>query len=292
MDDVKGGLSAIAKLAPIAVSFVLVSACEPEDDTQQTARVTERVQGTQDLDRAFAEPPGEGIAIVNGSQAASIQIEMPEDMDQFSQALREELERRANSGTEAFIAAAESDQQMAAEKGFEYSPHSLDVKWMQTGPQEGRLRGLLGTYATYTGGAHSNVGFDVLNWDIEADEQVAFEDIFEDAAAARANIAMVLKRKLLVAKRERLEDRTSSDADILQTWVDPAFDGNISVFDHFSISRSTEAGKAGGLIYHFAPYEVGAYAEGIYVIGVDQEEFRSDLKATYADAFGGEAILP
>lgn len=292
MRGLEGGLDKISVMAPVAITLLLLSACGQQAEDTQTARVTERPVGTQNLDKAFAEAPGEGIAIVNGSEAASIQIAMPEDMAKLSRALRNELERRANSGTEAFVAAAEADQQIAAEKNFEYMPHSLDIEWVRVGPESGRLTGFLGTYATFTGGAHGNVGFDVLNWDLDEDKPIAFEDLFDDAPAARATVADVLKRELLVAKRDRLQDQTSSDSDILQTWVDPAFDGNIAVFDHFSIAKSTEADKAGGLVYHFAPYEVGAYAEGVYVVGVAHEEFRNDLTDTYADAFDGDLVLP
>lgn len=282
-----------ATLSPAAISLLFVAACEPADsDPQQTARISERPQGTQDLDKAFAAPPGEGIAIVNGSQAASIEITMPPDMAELSPKLQEELDKRANAGSEAFVAAAEADQQVASEKDFDFLPHNLDVKWVRSGPSEGRLTGFVGTFAAYTGGAHANVGFDVLNWDIEDDRQIALEDLFDDDEAARASIAEVLKQKLLVAKRERLQDSTSSDADILETWVNPAFDGNIAVFEHFSIAKSTIADKAGGLIYHFAPYEVGAYAEGVYVVAVGHDHFSDALNDTYKDAFGGEPILP
>ncbi|MEQ9315496.1 MAG: DUF3298 domain-containing protein [Henriciella sp.] len=293
MGTLKRRRKTCAKLAPAALGVLFMGACEPADtDPQQTARISERPQGTQDLDKAFAEPPGEGFAIVNGSQAASIEITMPQDMAALSPKLQEELDRRANAGSDDFVAASQADQQVASENDFNFMPHNLDVKWVRTGPSEGRLTGFVGTYAAYTGGAHANIGFDVLNWDVEDDRQIALEDLFDDDEAARTSIAKALKEKLLVAKRERLQDSTSSDADILETWVNPAFDGNIAVFEHFSIARSTIADKAGGLVYHFAPYEVGAYAEGVYVISVGHDHFADALNDTYKDAFGGEPILP
>ena len=277
----------------VAVCVIGLASCggtAPED--APTTRVAERPAGTQDLDNAFASEPGEGIAVVNGSAAADISITMPENLDQLSPKLVDELDSRANSGTEAFIATAEADQQAAREGKIDFLTHKLDVKWVQTGPLEGPLTGFLGTYMTYTGGAHPNVAFDVLNWDVSRDRHVVFEDIFEDADAARAHMAGVLKNELLKAKRDRLNNASPNDDDILSTWVNPAFDGNVTVFERFSIARSTDPGKAGGLIYHFAPYEVGSYAEGVYVVGVDYTQFADYISADYADAFGGDAVLP
>jgi len=191
-----------------------------------------------------------------------------------------------------FIATAQADKQAAAEKGFEFRPHSLDVNWIDVGPAEGRLAGYLGTYATYTGGAHPNVGFDVLNWDREAAREIAFTDLFDDADAARTAITSQLKGGLLEAKRERLSGMSVDDEELLSAWVNPAFEGDAAVFRGFTIARSSDETKAGGLIYHFAPYEVGAYAEGIYEVGVPYEAFSGMLKRHYRNAFGGTPILP
>lgn len=272
---------------------LMLAACGAESAPEKTsARVIERPAGTQDLDNAFANPPGEGIAVVNGSEAATIDVAMPANLNDFSEKLAAELDGRANSGTEAFAAAAQADQIAAQSSGLEFLPHSLDIKWVQTGPLEGNLTAFLGTYMTYTGGAHPNVSFDVLNWDMEKDQAVGFEDLFDDAPKAREHMTGLLRDGLVKAKRERLNDANSSDDDILSTWVDPAFQGNVTVFERFSLARSSQPDKAGGLIYHFAPYEVGSYAEGVYVIGVDYSDFSDYLSEGYINSFGGDAIIP
>ena len=272
---------------------LILAACGAESATDRpSARVIERPAGTQDLDNAFANPPGEGIAVINGREAATIDVAMPANLDDFSEKLAAELDGRANSGTEAFVAAAQADQVAAQSNELDFLPHSLDIKWVQTGPLEGNLTAFLGTYITFTGGAHPNVSFDVLNWDVEKDQVVGFEDLFDDPAAAREHMTGLLRDGLVKAKRERLNDAKSSDDDMLSTWVDPAFEGNVTVFERFSLARSSEPDKAGGLIYHFAPYEVGSYAEGVYVIGVDYNDFADYLSEDYINSFGGNAILP
>ena len=279
----------------LSAGIVLLVGCgaEPANEpAPPSTRVDERPVGTQDLDNAFATPPGEGIAIVNGSQAAAINVTMPDDFDSLPQNLRDELSARANAGTEAFIAAAEADQESARNEGFEFRPHALDVVWKRSGPTEGVLTGFVGTYTIYTGGAHPNLSFDKVNWDVEADQPVSFEDIFDDADAAHARISDLLKTRLLAQKRERLGDTESSDEEILETWVDPALEAGSALFDHFSIAASTEPDKAGGIIYHFAPYEVGAYAEGVYVVSLPYGEFEDFLGEAYGDDFGGELLDP
>lgn len=260
------------------------------DDTTPGAQSS--AKGTEaSTDELFnADKPK--LAIVNGEQAATIDISLPETIDTLPPELAEEIRSRANRGTEAFIAAAQADRESAAQEGFEFRPHSLDVNWVETGPVGGRLAGFLGTYSTYTGGAHPNVGFDVLNWDREENRLLSFDDLFRDAEEARAVMAEALKKGLLEQKRIRLKGTGISEDQMMESWVGPAFDGNPAVFKGFTIARSSEADKAGGLVYHFAPYEVGAYAEGIYEVGIPYSDFASELKPAFEDAFGGDPVLP
>ena len=278
------------------IAALAVAACGAEQLPSSPAELAEpdaqtNAKGTAaSTDELFNSSPQ--VAIVNGEQAATIDISLPKEIGALHPDLADEIRSRANRGTEAFIAAAETDKAEAAEKGYEFRPHSLDVNWIEVGPREGRLAAFLGTYATYTGGAHPNVVFDVLNWDREAEALVSFEDLFEDPQSARASMTLALKDGLLEQKRVRLEGTGISESEMMSAWVGPAFDGNESVFQGFTFARSSNPAKAGGMIYHFAPYEVGAYAEGVYEVGVSYEAFQGELKPAYRDAFGGEPILP
>jgi hypothetical protein len=49
-----------------------------------------------------------------------------------------------------------------------------------------------------------------------------------------------------------------------------------------------EEGKLGGLVLHYAPYEIGSYAEGAYHITLPQSGFRDMLKPEYRPLFAGE----
>lgn len=262
----------------------------PSADRSEPGGQTNAKGTAASTDELFNSPPQ--VAIVNGEQAATIDISLPGNIDKLHPDLAGEIRSRANRGTEAFIAAAQADRQSALEEGFEFRPHSLDVNWTEAGPQAGRLAAFLGTYAAYTGGAHPNVSFDVLNWDRKQARLIVFEDLFEDADAARTAMMQALKDGLLEQKRKRLEGTGISEDEMMNAWVAPAFEGNPVVFQGFTFARSSEPDKAGGLIYHFAPYEVGAYAEGIYEVGISYEAFAGELKPAYAKAFGGDPILP
>lgn len=273
-----------------------VTACGAEKLEAPSTTESEQAAGTNakgtaaSTDQLFNSPPQ--VAIVNGEQAATIDISMPKNLDELHPDLADEIRNRANRGTEAFIATAQADRQESVEKGFEFRPHSLDVNWLEVGPPEGRLASFLGTYATYTGGAHPNVFFDVLSWDRQEGKLLVFEDLFEDVESARAAMTSALKQGLLEQKRVRLEGTGIDEQEMLSAWVSPAFEGNEAVFQGFTVARSSQSDKAGGLVYHFAPYEVGAYAEGVYEVGVPHGAFVDQLKPAYRDAFGGDPILP
>ena len=270
----------------------LLAACgaEPVQESEAATRLAPVEKGSDaSTDELFDNKPD--VAIVNGEQAAAISVSMPENIDSLHPDLAEELRERTNAQTEAFIASAEADKREAREKGFEFRPHSLDVKWAEVGPRQGRLSGYLGTYSSFTGGAHPNVRFDVLNWDRETETFLSVPDLFSDPERAQAQLAEALKAGLLEAKRERLKGTDMDKDEMMETWVEPAFQDNKSVFRNVTFAPSSDPALAGGLTYHFSPYEVGAYAEGSYTITVPYMVFESELKPDYAESFGGEPVL-
>lgn len=289
--ECEGKMSRFALFTGFAVMMLASCGAERAQNPETPAQLAPVERGVDaTTDELFDEKPD--VAIVNGEQAAAISIRLPDNIESLHPDLAEGLRERANAGTETFIETAEADREAAREKGFEFQPHSLDVKWAEVGPKEGRLTGYLGIYSTYTGGAHPNVSFDVLNWDREAEAFLSVPDLFTDPEQAKTIIMEALKERLLAAKNERLNGTEEERKEMLETWVEPAFQDNRSAFRNVTIARSSDPLLAGGLVYHFAPYEVGAYAEGIYEIGVPYTVFEDELKSGYADAFGATPILP
>lgn len=276
-------------IGPLAL---LAAACgQQAGEEADDVRVTEMQQPEQRSSGSF-ETPGRGIAVVNGSQAITIDVTLPSGIDSLDPALAELIRARADVDTEAMIESAELDRREAENGGYTFRPHSLDVEWSQAGPTEGRLISFFGTYYTYEGGAHPNLGFQVVNWDLEEAREVVFEDLFEDASGARDTLRDALFELILEAKRERLEGSDQSDDEMLDTWVRPAFESNDEVYERFTFARGAETGVAAGLVYHFEPYAVGAYAEGAYEVAVPAGVFINELAPVYAGAFSDEALQP
>lgn len=262
---------------------------EPAEEAEQV-RVTELQQPDQRASGSF-EAEGKGIAIVSGSQAISIDVSLPSNIDNLDPALARLIRERADVDTEAMIESAEIDKREAEEGGFTFRPHTLDVEWTQVGPTTGRLVSYFGTYFTYAGGAHPNTNFQLVNWDLEASEEISFDDLFEDADAARDTIRDALFERILIAKRERLTDIEMSDEEILNSWVRPAFEANNEVYEFFTFAAAADSGEAAGLLYHFEPYDIGAYAEGAYEISIPASVFADELAADYADAFSTAPLV-
>lgn len=274
----------------IAALGLFAAACgeSPANDAEQV-RVTELQKPDQPASGSF-DAPGKGIAVVSGSQAITIDISLPAGMDSFDPALADLIAARADVDSEALVASAEIDRREAENGGYPFHPHSLEVTWEQDGPQEGRLISFLGSYYAYEGGAHPNLSFEMINWDRDAAREVGFGDLFEDTAEARQVVRDALFDLILAAKRERLGGDGQSDEEMLDTWVRPAFESNDAVYERFTFARGADTGVAAGLVYHFAPYAVGSYAEGPYEAAVPASVFLDQLSPTYSGAFSDEAL--
>ena len=55
----------------------------------------------------------------------------------------------------------------------------------------------------------------------------------------------------------------------------------------FTLAPGTVKGRAGGLIFVYSPYDIGAYVEGGYDVLLPLAVFRDALKPEYAGEFAG-----
>jgi len=267
------------------MSAIFLAACGAEAvDETESVRVSQLPRPEQPSSSGFADPNG-GIAIVSGTEAASIDIRLPARIDEIDPKLAALIRQRAEDGKEALLAAAQNDRSDAENEGYAFRSHSLTVSWEEVGPREGTLRSFLGSYTAYAGGAHPNFQFSMLNWDEGLGEEIGFGDLFEDDEAARAVMADALQAALIIAKRERLNDPDLSDEQLMDSWLRAAFDNNDVIFENFTIARGVDSEAPAGLVYHFEPYTVGAYAEGPYEIAVPATAFVDELAPRYGGLF-------
>ncbi|HIG24013.1 MAG TPA: DUF3298/DUF4163 domain-containing protein [Henriciella marina] len=275
----------------VLMGAIFLATCGAEQaEESESVRVSQLPRPEQPSSNGFADPNG-GIAIVSGTEAASIDIRLPARIDDIDPELAALIRARAEEGKDAFLAAAQNDRVDAENKGYAFRPHSLTVSWEEVGPREGTLRSFLGSYAAYAGGAHPNFDYGMLNWDEGLGEAIGFGDLFQDDEAARAIMADALQTALIAAKRERMNDDSLSDEQLMDNWLRAAFENNDVIFENFTIARGIDSEAPAGLIYHFEPYTVGAYAEGPYEVGVPASVFIDELAPRYGDLFDADAEM-
>ena len=166
-----------------------------------------------------------------------------------------------------------------------FRPYGLKIDWIVSGAS-GHLAGLEGFAYTYTGGAHGNYMTDGRIYDTITGDQLQARNLFTDPDATAAALADTVYKAIADAKVARNPDMGNYDFFLGESkdavGVSDILTGEISLVG------STEAGKLGGIAIHYAPYEIGSYAEGAYHIAVPQAAFHDFLKPEYAAAFAGE----
>ena len=166
-----------------------------------------------------------------------------------------------------------------------FRPYGLKIDWMVTGAS-GHLAGLEGFLYTYTGGAHGNYMTDGRIYDTLTGDQLRFTDLLADPDAAAASLARPIYDGIATEKTVRNGDIGSYEQFLGE--VEDALGAAELLTGEVSLVQSTEADKLGGFAVHFAPYEIGSYAEGAYHVTIPQAEFRDFLKPEYTDLFAGE----
>lgn len=132
------------------------------------------------------------------------------------------------------------------------------------------------------GGAHPNIELDSLLWEVEGAREIRLTDLFRTGEAPEA-VRAAWRKDLERQKNERFGD--DSGATQLAEWLesDPVSLAEVPA----TLARSTEAGRAGGVVFLHGPYSVGAYVEGSYFVTVPQAVFADALKPAYRDSFAG-----
>lgn len=166
-----------------------------------------------------------------------------------------------------------------------FRPYGLKIDWQVTGAA-GTLAGLEGFIYTFTGGAHGNYMTDGRIYNTQTGERMRIGDLFSDKESAAKVLAPEVYDAIASAKTERSGSPGSYDMFLGESKdfmsVSDVLAGNISLI------ASTETGKIGGFVLHYAPYEIGSYAEGAYHITMPQSAFHDLLKPEYRFLFSGQ----
>lgn len=131
---------------------------------------------------------------------------------------------------------------------------------------------VFGKVFTYTGGAHPNHSFITLNFNIETEDIIDLDYLFDNESVALQVISKYVIDHLHKQKAKRFGEQISNDE-----WIKgaSAVDDN---FKDFIFISSEQKNNSAGLGFIFSPYTVGSYAEGTYVVFVPSNIFYKYLK--------------
>lgn len=142
---------------------------------------------------------------------------------------------------------------------------------------------LLSNYIN-TGGAHPNRNVDTVLWDRKLKKRISIRPFFADLKDNSAALKAMLKG-VIASLVETKKQRDTYFAEDLgwQGYLEP----KLLKIGPVSLTPSTVSGKSSGLTFHYAPYAVGAYAEGSYTAFVPWERLSSYLTPEGKAIFGG-----
>lgn len=184
-----------------------------------------------------------------------------------------------------------ADMERAAQQdASEGMPFALSSSWEVSGQSDDLMSLVKSTY-TFTGGAHGNAYLGGRIYKISTGARVQSVDLFTDQAAAANLIIPAVRRAIAIEKAERFDAKDGPTADMIGEVSDAIpMDGILP--NEIALVGSTAAGKFGGLMVMYSPYDIGAYAEGSYEAFVTQEVFAAALKPEYVGLFGGDPVAP
>ena len=135
-----------------------------------------------------------------------------------------------------------------------------------------------------THGAHPNHDVDTLLWDESAKKRISIRPFFNETADGGPTMRAMLRGVIESLKIEKKKRDTSETA--TAEWF-KGLEPKLLKIGAVTLAPSTEAGKSSGLTFHYPPYAVGPYVEGLYVAFVPWETVKPYLTPEGLKVFGG-----
>ena len=275
-------------LFPIAL---LLAACSPEPGGEAgSGDMSGTATAETGVDTAAPRPSGpvEVENISGESEAATWETVFDDGLSQYP-GLYEHVRAASDAAMREMAGTAEQDYQnwQNDESEWDWRPYDIGWTWEIVWSDETRVS-VLQSWYEYTGGAHPNHGSGSVLWLVPEQRTVALAELFEDGSEGAPSMVALLdaiRANLIEQKSQRLGEYFNAEDQ--EMWLGD-LTANAESFGAFTLAPSTEPEHAGGLIFHFDPYAVGAYAEGDYRVLVPQSVFREYLTAEWAGVFAGE----
>lgn len=137
----------------------------------------------------------------------------------------------------------------------------------------------------FTGGAHPNRNFDTTLWDDQDKKPISIRPFFSELKDNGTALKAILKAVIASLVAEKKERGTYFPEDTSwQGYLEP----KLLKIGPVLFAPSTDTGKSSGLVFQYAPYAVGAYAEGSYEAFVPWTMLKPFLSPEGVAIFGGE----
>jgi len=270
-------------LSAALMMAILPGACGQAGETAEGPDATVQVAGT---DGEAAGPEVTGTAdmprfLLVDNETLKADVRFEEAIFSLNPAIAADLLDDANGRIEAMQ--EDADTYKKADPEY-FRPYGLKIDWRVTGAA-GTLAGLEGFIFTFTGGAHGNYMTDARIYNSQTGKRMRAAALFTDPAAASAALSPDVFDAIASAKVERSGSPESRD-----NFLGEARDalGDLDPLSgEISLIASTDDGKLGGIVLHYAPYEIGSYAEGAYHVTLPQADFHDFLKPEFVGLFAG-----
>ncbi|HWT12007.1 MAG TPA: DUF4163 domain-containing protein [Allosphingosinicella sp.] len=216
------------------------------------------------------EEAGEPLAFSYGWPAAAEAVP----------ALREVLRADLAAKRALALEYVEERQAAAREDGPEFMPHHYAKTWSVAG-RTPRLLSLTASEEAFAGGAHGNLAFDALLWDLAGQRRVAVAELLGQAALD--GMTERYCTSLDAEREQRRGEPVRSDPHDSHTRCPPLAEQVMAPKDEDG------DGRFDALDVLIAPYVAGPYAEGAYFAEIRFEaRDLAGLPADYRSAFEAE----
>ncbi|MPZ58088.1 MAG: DUF3298 domain-containing protein [Rhizobiales bacterium] len=152
----------------------------------------------------------------------------------------------------------------------------------------GRYVSVLDTERFYTGGAHGSFSVETTLWDRETRKRISTRPFFKaNIDDGRLRTVLAERVRAAVARAKEARGAPVADDPNEDRWLSQV-EPTLRKREPVTLAPSTLPGRSSGLTFHFAPYQVGSYAEGPYTVFVPWTDLIRYISGKGGDLFGGE----
>lgn len=207
------------------------------------------------------------------------QTSFPLHMKRWDEALFALLSARAKTEMAEFLKNAEQDANAKPIEG-EWKPYTETIGYLEQF-RTPSLVSYLEVSAVTLGDAPRTIGFRTVNFDLDANRELALSDIVEGATDRSATLEALSNYARADLKEETGEEEES---DTLLDITKP----DLGIYERFTLCPSTKMSKAAGLTIHFPPALDGPYAGSDFHVTIPYTVFAKYLKPGMKQLFSGE----